>query len=209
MFQRVGILGPLSLAVIVLGCRPASPTPSNPQGTEQKPSTAETVPSVELREKEPRQIAIATKDEMLKRLSMRLLEAMGNGGPVAAIPVCQKEAPRIAEKIGTEFGVSVGRTSKKLRNPENIPPAWVNTVIEQEPKEPAFVDLPEHHTGAVFPIFLKVQCLTCHGPRNQIPNDVQAKLAELYPQDQAVDFQEGDLRGWLWVDVPAPVARPE
>ncbi|MBS0204581.1 MAG: DUF3365 domain-containing protein [Planctomycetes bacterium] len=53
---------------------------------------------------------------------------------------------------------------------------------------------------------LKVQCLACHGPKDQIADDVQEQLTRLYPDDQAVGFNEGDLRGWFWVDVSHPTA---
>jgi hypothetical protein len=36
-------------------------------------------------------------------------------------------------------------------------------------------------------------CLGCHG--KNIAPEVQAKLDELYPEDQATGFSEGDLRG--------------
>ena len=36
-----------------------------------------------------------------------------------------------------------------------------------------------------------------------IPADVRAALAELYPADRATGYSVGDLRGWLWVEVPA------
>lgn len=150
----------------------------------------------------PREHALAAKEALFKKLSARLMEAMGNGGPAAAIEVCSREAPRIAERVGQEFGVKIGRTSFRLRNPQNAPPDWVTPLIEDRPKEAKFVDLPEKHTGALLPIMLKVQCLACHGPKDQIGDDVQRQLAKLYPDDQATGFQEGDLRGWFWVDVP-------
>jgi hypothetical protein len=36
-------------------------------------------------------------------------------------------------------------------------------------------------------------CLTCHG--EAISPEVAAKLSELYPDDRATGFREGDLRG--------------
>jgi hypothetical protein len=32
---------------------------------------------------------------------------------------------------------------------------------------------------------------------------VKEALAEHYPEDQATGFQEGDLRGWFCIEVPA------
>ena len=44
-------------------------------------------------------------------------------------------------------------------------------------------------------------CLACHGGDNVAPA-VEAKLADLYPQDQARGFQVGDIRGAFSVTQP-------
>jgi hypothetical protein len=36
-----------------------------------------------------------------------------------------------------------------------------------------------------------------------IPDEVKQTLAKEYPDDQATGFEEGDLRGWFWIEVPA------
>jgi len=40
---------------------------------------------------------------------------------------------------------------------------------------------------------MAANCLQCHG--TEISPAVSAKLTELYPQDKAVGYKEGDLRG--------------
>ena len=45
-------------------------------------------------------------------------------------------------------------------------------------------------------------CLSCHG--ENIPADVDAKLKELYPNDQARGFKEGQLRGAFTLAQPVP-----
>lgn len=151
---------------------------------------------------DPKQRAVAARDALFKQLSTRLVGAMSNGGPAAAIEVCSKEAPRFATTVGEEFGVAIGRTSFKLRNPRNAAPEWAKPLIEARSEQPSFVQLPGGGTGALLPIKLKTQCLTCHGQADQIADAVRAKLDELYPRDQAVGFREGELRGWFWVEVP-------
>ena len=149
----------------------------------------------------PQVRAIAAKDALFKKLSGRLMEVMKSQGPVAAIEVCSREASGIAESISESHGVKIGRTALKLRNPNNQPPYWVAPLMSEEATEPTFVDLPGGHTGALLPIRLQSKCLTCHGG-DEIPDAVQSKLAEFYPDDKATGFKEGDLRGWFWVDVP-------
>ena len=46
-------------------------------------------------------------------------------------------------------------------------------------------------------------CLGCHG--KSIAPEVKAKLAELYPEDKATGFSEGDLRGAFVVTRDVPV----
>ncbi len=188
--------GGLAGALLVIGCQPAPQPPKGETSAPPDKVVEITIPA------SPKEHALAAKEALFKKLSARLMEAMGNGGPAAAIDVCSREAPRIAERVGQEFGVKIGRTSFRLRNPQNAPPDWVKPLIEDRPTEARFVDLPEQHTGALLPIMLKVQCMACHGPKEQIGDDVQRQLAKLYPDDQAIGFQEGDLRGWFWVDVP-------
>jgi hypothetical protein len=145
---------------------------------------------------------LAAKEALFQRLSGRLMEAMSSEGPAAAIAVCQTEAPQIAKAISEEQGVSIGRTGVRLRNPTNQPPAWAMSLVETKTDTPTFVKLSNDHAAALLPIKLQAQCLMCHGPSDQIIPDVQSQLAKLYPADQATGFQEGELRGWFWVESP-------
>ncbi len=146
---------------------------------------------------------LAARDDLFKQLSTRLIEAMSSGGSAAAIEVCSREAPKIAAAVGEQHGVAIGRTSLKLRNPKNAPPEWARTLVEKKTEDTQFVELPDGGIGALLPIKLKTQCLACHGPIDQIAEDIKTKLTELYPDDQATGFKDGDLRGWFWVVVPA------
>jgi hypothetical protein len=52
------------------------------------------------------------------------------------------------------------------------------------------------------PIAHRAICSPCHGRDDQLTPKVRAELAERYPKDRATGFKDGDLRGWLWVEVP-------
>ena len=142
---------------------------------------------------------LAAKDALFEKLSGRLMEAMTDGGPAAAILVCQKEAPQIAKSVGVQQGVSIGRTGVRLRNPNNQAPSWAAELIDQKTDKPTFVMLSDNKAAALLPIKLQVQCLMCHGPDEQIAPGVKAQLQKSYPADQATGFSEGDLRGWFWI----------
>jgi len=143
---------------------------------------------------------LAAKEELFKRLSGRLMTAMSTSGPAAAIEVCQVEAKSIAEEVGKEANVKIGRTGVRLRNTSNQPPSWAQKLVADRTDAPVFAKLTDDRAIALLPIKLQAQCLMCHGPKEQIASDVQEKLAKLYPQDQATGFSEGDLRGWFWVE---------
>lgn len=150
----------------------------------------------------PRERAIAAKDALFEQLSGELMQAMSTRGPAAAISVCREKAPAIATTVGNEHSVKIGRTSFRLRNDRNVPPGWAETFVKQRVETPQFVDVDESTVGAFLPIRLKPQCLTCHGPREEIDPEVLAALDEKYPNDQATGFNIDDLRGWFWVEVP-------
>ena len=56
-------------------------------------------------------------------LKETLMQGMKSEGPLAAIRLCNTEAPEIAAAHSKD-GWEVGRTSEKLRNPNNAPDEW-------------------------------------------------------------------------------------
>jgi len=146
--------------------------------------------------------ALAARDAMFTSLKGRLMEVVGSEGPTAAISVCSKEAPQIAEQVSEEHGLKIGRTSFRLRNTNNAPPAWAKQLVADRVAEPTYLTH-EGKFAALLPIRIQAQCLLCHGPEDTIPPPVKEALAEHYPKDQATRFQDGDLRGWFCVEVPA------
>lgn len=134
-------------------------------------------------------------------LQSTLKQGMESDGPVHAIGLCNTEAPLIAEQTSRN-GWQIGRTSLKVRNPDNQPDAWEREVLQQfEQRKQAGEDLMTLEASATENgefRFMKAiptgaACIVCHGTELSAP--VQARLAELYPQDQARGFNPGDLRG--------------
>lgn len=124
-------------------------------------------------------------------------------GPVSAISVCRLEAPELATVASTS-DARVGRTSRKLRNPDNAPKPWMEPFLdryETDPgsREPAVVAIDDETVGYVEPIYVQPLCVTCHG--STLSPELAAKLEELYPEDQATGYEAGDLRGVFWVEL--------
>ena len=139
-----------------------------------------------------------------QELSTALQEGLAQG-PVAAIAACRLRAPEISAALSTD-SVRMGRSSHRLRNPANAAPSWVAPILDayvagDAEWSPGSVVLPDGRSGYVEPIGIKPLCLTCHG--DSLAPDIAARIDELYPDDRAVGFQVGDLRGVFWVEFPA------
>jgi len=140
-----------------------------------------------------------------KKALQETLRAGLSEGAVEAIAACQVQAPAIASAFSQE-GVVVGRASHRLRNPDNAAPDWVEPILaayiaNPADREPQSVRLPSDQLGYAEPIVLQPLCETCHG--NAIAEAVETRISELYPEDRAVGFNAGDLRGVFWAKYPA------
>jgi protein tyrosine phosphatase (PTP) superfamily phosphohydrolase (DUF442 family) len=162
-----------------------------------------------LAEAEQKSRAEDARAEMFSRLVAALGAAMSApaadgtpAGPVAAIAVCKTEAPRIAQAVAREKGVMIGRTSDRLRNTGNAAPAWAVALLAARPESARLSANTDGSLGVTLPITISAQCIACHGARDRLAPGVAEALAKLYPNDQATGYDDGDLRGWFWVEVP-------
>lgn len=158
--------------------------------------------SLSERQQAQRDTATAAQRALFGSLSAELSAAMTEGGTPAAIDVCATRAPAIAAEVSAERGVEIGRTSFKLRNPNNTPPVWADLAIDDRPQEAIYFADRSGRLGALSPIRLGASCLQCHGSADDIAPATRAALSRRYETDQATGFAEGDLRGWFWVEVP-------
>jgi len=136
-----------------------------------------------------------------QQLKGELMEGMKKGA-ANAIDVCSVRAPEIAKAVGSET-VTVGRTSHKLRNPDNAPRAWIKPLLDAyvanpQSLEPRVVHLDDGRVGYVEPITVGPMCLTCHG--SSISQDTKAAIDAKYPKDEAIGFENRDFRGVFWVE---------
>lgn len=155
--------------------------------------------------------AVDRADAAVRQLQLtlisRLKEELGRGGPKAAVSVCRDEAQQLTASVGKAQGLSIGRTSHRVRNPVNAPRAWAAGIVASNAGRPiteatpAVFDLGDR-VGVLRPIGQMALCETCHGPREKVEAAIGDVLRASYPDDQAVGFAAGDLRGWFWVEVP-------
>ncbi len=151
---------------------------------------------------------LARGAELLAPFKRDLQQALRAGlaeGPIEAIDACHVKAPEIADARSRK-GVRVGRTSDRLRNPANAAPDWVRPLLAAYSSEPSLrtpraVALDDTRVGYVEPIVLQPVCITCHG--ETLAPVIESRLRELYPEDRAVGYTVGDLRGVFWIEFPA------
>jgi hypothetical protein len=156
---------------------------------------------------EGREIAAAFGAE----LRAELQAAMAEAGPLAAIRVCNEDAPRIAAAAAERSGAEVGRTSSKVRNPANRPDAHQREVLagfaesiaagNLEPPPERLDTLEDGRVRFMSAIIMQPPCLACHGAELAPP--VAAAIATLYPEDEARGYASGELRGAFTVTWPA------
>ena len=138
-------------------------------------------------------------------LKAALMAAAQGGNLERAVTECQVQAPVVTAAQMKE-GVKIGRSALKLRNPANTAPEWVVPLMQELSREAQpegkfrDVSLPEGHFGYVEAITTSPMCEGCHGA--DVDEAVSAKLAELYPDDEATGFSAGSFRGVFWVDLP-------
>ena len=145
--------------------------------------------------------------ELLAPFKTNLKAALVKGmesGPVEAISACSVEARQISAELSVD-GVVMGRSSHKLRNPENATPEWLAPVLRSfadgsSDLSPVALSIEDGRMGYVEPIMVQPMCLVCHG--EAVPPEVASKISESYPEDRATGFKAGDFRGVFWVEFP-------
>ncbi len=195
-------------AVILLltACAGESPDQHDAGATPATPVDNETAPTAGLDRAE------AAISDFGTRLRSALQVRLRAHGPLDAVDFCYSEAPAIAAAVMAEHGVRMGRTSSRVRNPTNTPNDWQAKVLSGFAANADAGQLPEAQRAVLVDdlpdgvalrlmkgIRVEAPCLLCHGGP---PDPVLAQaLAQRYPNDTAIGYAEGELRGAFWVEV--------
>ncbi len=163
-------------------------------------------------EQAAQEVAIA----FLKELGAAMTQEMTKGGPTEAIRVCAELAPEIAGRLSREHGWRVTRVGTRVRNPLlGMPDAWEQQVLaefaERAGKGESFAGMTRSEAvmepdGQYYrfmkPIAVQPQCLLCHGPNDQISEEIRHVLKNQYPFDGATGYKAGELRGAVSIKQP-------
>lgn len=139
--------------------------------------------------------------EMQNVLLQNVARSIQKGGTDYAVEFCNLNALQITDSVAQKYQANIQRLSDKNRNPANAISSKADSLAWQKIKanKTDFVTLDEK--GEVYyykPILLAMPtCVKCHGSKEDISGSTQKLIAEKYPNDKAIDYKLGDLRG-MW-----------
>jgi hypothetical protein len=146
-------------------------------------------------------------------LKSELMSAMRSGGAHEAVEVCNTRALAISGEVSLENSMNLSRVSLMNRNPGNAPNAWQTEVLNgfearkkagEAPGALAWHQIADTENGREFRFMKAIPtsalCLQCHGAA--IEPGLADQLADLYPEDKAIGYSEGEIRGAFVVTRP-------
>lgn len=150
--------------------------------------------------------------EFVQKLGGILKQQLESSGTESALSVCKDVAPEMSAQYSNDKRI-VKRVSLKPRNSSiGVADAWEANQLKQfDMAAAAGKPAAEIETHAVTDekdgrwfrymkaIPTQPMCLQCHGGTDNIQPTVQALLKQLYPNDLAVGYKVGEIRGAISV----------
>ena len=157
---------------------------------------------------EQREQMRTTAADFMDELKGILLNQVQTNGVISALDVCSDTAQVLTNEFGLQRGVFIKRISVKNRNKSNFPDDYEKNALNsfqemlQNKKLDGKTELTEIVEEGEFtylrymkPILIQPECLNCHGSQSTMLEEVSRFIAERYPNDKALDYKAGDLRG--------------
>jgi hypothetical protein len=204
----------LLACVLTLGCGAGAPGRDEPGAAAADAGTAGFAGGAVLQDS-ARVVAVggAAAGRLAGGLIGPLTAAVEAGGPAGAIDFCSREALALTMAIEDSIGggVTLKRTTLRPRNQNNAPDEYERRVLEElhaladrgEPLPPHVLQSAHGEARFYRPLMVQPLCIPCHGPADQLDPAVRAMLRDRYPDDQAIGYRDGDLRGVIRVNIPA------
>ena len=140
-------------------------------------------------------------------ISGNLMAALIEGGLEYAIGFCNLKASPIVDSLRKNYGAEIRRVTFKARNPADRPDeieakileAYTEAIANGQAMADHVQILDDSQVLFARPITIdNALCLSCHGtPGQELSADAQALIRKYYPDDEAVGYQIGELRG-MW-----------
>jgi hypothetical protein len=149
-----------------------------------------------------------TSKDFMQELKGVLIKEIQQGGIRSAVSVCSDTAQLLTNEFGLQRGVFVKRVSFNNRNANNFPDDYEKGILNKfvmMHKENKLTETSENieviskdglkYLRYMKPIIIQAECLNCHGGETDIQEETRELIAEKYPNDKAIDYALGDLRG--------------
>lgn len=140
-----------------------------------------------------------------RTLGSNLQKAMKEGGVSNAVKYCNLAASPLVDSLEQVHQVKIKRTSLKTRNQNNKPTVEEKLQLEKyheqfEKQLKLNPVIRKHEDEFVYyaPIHVMPLCQKCHGTvGKELKKEDYQTIQSLYPNDRAVNYNSGDLRG-MW-----------
>lgn len=145
----------------------------------------------------------------LNAILTQQVKAVGTDG---AVRYCNESALPLTDSVARQHGIQMQRLAYRNRNPlnatsnyeRNILVDWEEAVKKNQELKPKIVQNGDQISwyGAI--TIAQPQCLDCHGllQEGDILNETLQQIKKHYPNDKAVNFELGDVRGMWKISYP-------
>ncbi len=121
----------------------------------------------------------------------------------------------VGSEVANDFSLmtryKLKQTSLNIRNPSNAPDEWERKMLEsfksnKLQKGIGIGEIQDKGNMKVYrylkPLYVTKPCLECHGAKENIRPEVSEFLEKRYPDDNALGYKEGALRGGISMIIP-------
>lgn len=178
-------------------------TPANNEGNTDSENTAQTLSEASPYMNKGKQVVSVLSSTILSRLNYIMNQSQSIQ---TSVKYCKLIAYDLVDTTGQELAQSARRVSLKVRNLKDEPTDLERDVLnEYKSKQlngdtllPVTREIDANTIGYFHPIKMQEMCLKCHGIVGEdISAEDYAYIEELYPNDRAIGYREGEIRG-MW-----------
>lgn len=164
-----------------------------------------------------REQGLETALALKSALGSVLIPTVTQQGTVAALEFCNIEAIPLTDSVAQAVQLHSYRVSDQPRNPNNRANEQELRYIREaqstldlgEEIRPKIIPLSDKVVG-YYPVMTTAFCLQCHGTQGtHISEETMEAIQKLYPEDEAIGYEENELRGIVVVEMPIKEANSE
>lgn len=152
-----------------------------------------------------KEIFLALGDSLSTAVQNALLQNVGSaieqGGTDYAVEFCNLKAITLTDSLSVLNKIKVQRLTDKNRNTQNAIQTETDSLAWERIKSEKTAFIEQDDKAEIYyykPIMMGMPaCIKCHGSKSDISESTQNIIRLYYPQDKAIDYKIGDLRG-MW-----------